>query len=85
MCQLIAHIKAQKVWTQYETNTYDTTRMRGGIKEPDVQALFLVDLCKTLANLWDFGHHVVLGMDTNDDVRDGVVSEALAEIVLKKV
>ena len=50
------------------------------IKEPDVHALFLEDLCKTLSDFRDFGDHVVLGMDANDDVRIGEVSAALAEI-----
>ena len=45
--------------------------------EPDVHALFLEDLSKTLSDFCDFGHHVVLGMDANDDVRDGAVSIAL--------
>ena len=39
--------------------------------EPDIHALFIVDLCRALGNISDFGHHVVLGMDTNDDARDG--------------
>ena len=48
--------------------------------EPDVCALFIADLCPALGDLRDIGHHVVLGMNTNDDVRDGAVSAALAEI-----
>ena len=64
------------VWNQH-VQYYPDERE---IEEPDVRALFLVDLCKTLAYLWDFSHHVVLGMDANDDVRDGDVSAALAEI-----
>ena len=50
------------------------------IEEPDVHALFLEDLCQTLSNLRDFGHHVMLGMDANYDVRDGVVSVDLDKI-----
>ena len=50
------------------------------IEEPDIHALFLEDLCKALSDFCDFGHHVVLGMDANDDVRDGVMSVALDEI-----
>ena len=50
------------------------------IEEPDVHALFLENLCKTLPDFCDFGHHVVLGMDANGDVRDGVVAVALDEI-----
>ena len=40
-------------------------------------------MCKTLADLWDFGHHVVWGMDANDDVREGAVSAALVEISIE--
>ena len=42
---------------------------------------------KTLADLWDFGHHIVLGIDANDandDVRDGAVSAALADIGIEE-
>ena len=38
------------------------------IQDPDVQALFVRDLCKFLGDLRDDGHNVVLGMDANDDV-----------------
>ena len=38
----------------------------------------------TLGDLWDFNYHVVLGMDANDDVRDGAVSAALAEIEIQE-
>ena len=46
------------------------------IEEPDVHALFIEDLCKALSDFRDFGHHVVLGMDANDDVRDGEIGRA---------
>ena len=49
-------------------------------EEPDVHALFIRDLCKFLGDLRDEGHNVVLGMDANDDVRDGKVTQALMEI-----
>ena len=64
------------VWNQHARYYQDERE----IEEPDVHALFLVDLCKTLSNFRDFGHHVVLGMDADDDVRDGDVSAALTEI-----
>ena len=64
------------VWNQH-VRYYQEMRE---IEEPDVHALFLEDLRKTLSNFRDFGHHVVLGMDANDAVRDGVVSVALDEI-----
>ena len=35
-------------------------------------------------NLQDLGYHVVLGMDSNDDVRDGNISAALANIGIKE-
>ena len=50
------------------------------IRDPDVQALFIRDLCKFLGDLCNNGHNVVLGMDANDDVRDGKVTKALMEI-----
>ena len=64
------------VWNQH-VRYYQDERM---IEEPDVHALFVANLCKVLGALRDFGHHVVLGMDANDDVRDSTVSAALAEI-----
>ena len=64
------------VWNQH-VRYYQDER---DIEEPDVHALFLVDLCKTLSDFCDFGDHVVLGMDTNDDVRNSEVSANLAKI-----
>ena len=64
------------VWNQH-VHYYQDARE---IEEPDVHALFLEDLCKTLSNFRDFDDHVVLGMDANDDVRNGEVSAALTEI-----
>ena len=55
------------------------------IEEPDVHALFLEDLCKTLSDFRDFGHHAVLGMDANHDVRDGVVSVLLMRLIFVKL
>ena len=68
------------VWNQHVRYYQDERE----IEEPDVHALFLVDLCKTLADFRDFGDHVVLGLDANDDVRDGEVSAALAEIGIEE-
>ena len=64
------------VWNQH-VRYYQEVRE---IEEPDVHALFLEDLCKILSDFRDFGHYIVLSMDANDDVRDGVVSVALDEI-----
>ena len=64
------------VWNQH-VRYYQKVRE---IEEPDVHALFLEDLCKTLSDFRDLGHHVELGMDANDDVRDGAVSIALDAI-----
>ena len=47
---------------------------------PDLHALSIRDLCKFLGDLRDKGNNVVLGMDANDDVRDGEVMKALMEI-----
>ena len=68
------------VWNQH-VQYYQAERE---IKEPDVHVLFLVDLCKTLSDFRDFGLHVVLGIDANDDVRDGEVAVALAEIGIEE-
>ena len=50
------------------------------IEVPDVHALFTRDLCKFLGELRDDGNHVVLGMDANDNIRDGKVIKALLEV-----
>ena len=68
------------VWNQH-ARYYQEERL---IEEPDVHALFIADLCRALGNLRDFGHHAVLGMDANDDVRDGAVTAALAEIGIEE-
>ena len=68
------------VWNQHVRYYQDERE----IEEPDVHALFLVDLCKTISDFRDFGHHVVLGMDANDDVRDSAVLVALAEIGIEE-
>ena len=49
-------------------------------EELDIHALFITDLFKVFGEIRDSGFHVVLGIDTNDDVRDGSVSAALANI-----
>ena len=41
-------------------------------------------MSKTLGDLCNFGYHVVLGMDTNDNLRDGDVSVALVEIGIEE-
>ena len=64
------------MWNQHVRYYQDAKE----IEEPDVHVLFLEDLCKTLSDFRNFGDHVVLGMDANDDARDGEVSAALAEI-----
>ena len=67
-------------WNQH-VRYYQDERL---IEEPDVHALFIADLYKGLGDLLEFGHHVVLGMDANDDVRDGAVSVALVEIGIQE-
>ena len=47
------------------------------IDNPDVHALFTQDLVKCLGELRDDGNNVVLGMDANDDVRDGELTKAM--------
>ena len=55
------------------------------IQEPNIHALFIRDLCKFLGDLRNDGHNVVLGMDANNNVRDGKVTKALMEIGMYKV
>ena len=50
----------------------------------DVHVLFIRDLCKFLGNLRDEGNNEVLGMDVNNNVRDGKVKTALMEIGMYK-
>ena len=50
------------------------------IRNPDVHALFIRDLCKFLDDLRDDDNNVVLGMNANDDDRDGKVTRALWEV-----
>ena len=50
----------------------------------DVHALFIRDLCKFLGDLRDEGNNAVLGMDANDDVRNGKVTKALMEVGMHK-
>ena len=45
-----------------------------------MHALFIRDLSKFLGDLRDDRNNVVLGIDTHDDVRNGVVTKALWEI-----
>ena len=68
------------MWNQHIRYYQDERR----IEEPDVHALFVANLCSTLSDLQDFGHYVVLGMDANDDVKDGAVSVTLAEIEIQE-
>ena len=51
------------------------------IEEQDLHALFIADLCTILKDIMrDMDFHVMLGMNTNDDVHDGSVSTVLADI-----
>ena len=50
------------------------------IEVSEVHALFIRVLCKFLGDLRDEGNNVVLGMDANDNVRDGKVIKTLMEI-----
>ena len=64
------------VWIQQARYSKEHTE----IQKPDVYALFIRDLCKFLSDLCDKDNNVVLGMNANDDVRDGKVTKALMEI-----
>ena len=50
----------------------------------DIHKLFITYLSAALGSMRDEGYHVVLGMDVNDDVRDGAVSEKLAAIGIQE-
>ena len=47
------------------------------VRNPDVHALFIRDLCKFLEDLRNESNNAVLGMDVNDDVCDDEVTMAL--------
>ena len=68
------------VWSQQARYSKD----HEDIQEPDVHTLFIRDLCKFLGDLRDDGHNVILGMDANNDVRDGKERKALIEIGMYK-
>ena len=70
------------VWNQH-VQYYQHERLL--VEKPDVHSLFTADRCRALGNLRDFGHHVVFGMDANNDIRDGVVTSALLRLELKKL
>ena len=53
------------------------------IEKPDVHALLITDLCTELGDLRDWGYNIVLGMDSNNNLPNGSVSSALAEIGIK--
>ena len=54
------------------------------IEVPNIHELFINDLCAALGSMRDERYHVVLGMDANDDVRDGTVSANLASMGIQK-
>ena len=49
-----------------------------------VMQVVMLLLSIPIVDLQDLGCHVVLGMDSNDDVRNGSVSAALADIGIKE-
>lgn len=50
------------------------------IEKLDIYALFNTDLCKEHGVMCNDRCHVILGMDTNDNVEDGSTSATLADI-----
>ena len=77
-CKIVTGMST--VWNQH-VRYYQNER---DIEVPDVHAHFITDLCTALGDLRDLGHHVVLGMDSNDDVHNGSVSTALADIGIQE-
>ena len=49
-------------------------------QDPEVFENFDTQLCCFIGKVWEEGHNVVLGMDANDDVRNGKISKALEDI-----
>ena len=47
----------------------------------NIHALFVRDLCRFVRDLRDEGNHVVLGMNTKDDIQDGDVTNIRIIIV----
>ena len=78
-CKIV--IKISTVWNQH-VQYYQSER---DIDEPDMHAILIADLCTALGDLRNLGNLVVLGIDSNDNVRNGSISAALADIGIKKV
>ena len=49
-------------------------------QDPDILENFDTQLCYFIGKIRDEGHNVALGMDANDDVRNGKISQALEDI-----
>ena len=63
------------VWMQH-----DRYYQQEGIENPDIHEEFITDLCYAIGRWRDEGFHVVLGMDSNEDVRDGKVTKNLEAV-----
>ena len=51
-----------------------------GTQDPNPRTLVIEELCTAIRSWMDDGDHVVLGMDVNEDVRDGFCNNQLANI-----
>ena len=69
------------VWNQQERFFKSKER----ITSPNVQMIFENNLCKVIQSTMEKGHKVVLGTDTNDDVRKCECSEKLNNIGMKEI
>jgi hypothetical protein len=63
------------VWSQQ-----DQYYQQEGKRNPDIHEEFITDLCNAIGRWRGEGYHVVLGMDANEDVRNGPVSKRLEEV-----
>jgi hypothetical protein len=63
------------VWSEQ-----DRYYQQEGKRNPDIHEEFITDLCYAIGRWKDEGYHVVLGMNANEDVRNGPVSKRLEEV-----
>ena len=66
------------VWWQHRTWLPE----QGDEREP--RLAFLEDLCSALQTWLQEGEHIVMGMDANDDLRDGEVTRTLERLGLEE-
>jgi hypothetical protein len=73
-------VKSNRIFSVWNQHYIYFEREEGERVNP--QTRFLQDLCHAITLWQDGGDHIILGMDANEDVREGTVTEALAELGL---